>query len=371
MENLTIKEKYRFMLSPLFSWLVFLIALLLSGCTIKAQAPPQVASADLREAREDTGTDIEKREVEKRLDDEQVMIDDLLSAIVQIFPPIDSTVQISADEDNELTLLVADTMAQTGFGIQKVTTDQGASLLTTDTLADEQSDNSSPTKHLRIDIGEISIGRTYRVSNNRAIQPSSPFKVYGSRARIDPGTTLFGTSSTKANTQYQAPIRLNEPLPLLSLITPEIVQSAADKNVNSLELTSTNSAKVEINNLRFGESTFGSVLNNHLILDDLTVFFPNDSLILGNENKLLIREFMAVFIEQLDMVSVVGCSNGPTAVEIGNVGLALGRGERVTNELLSLGVPRERILDQGCWAPSVADKYPGRGVVLELWREKS
>ena len=362
--------KYRFILSSLPAWLILLIALLLSGCIIKEQAPPQVASADLGETQEETRQEIET-DIQNRLDDEQVMIDDLLSAIVQIFPPIDSTVQISAEDDNELTLLVADTMAHAGFGIQKVTTDQGTSLLTTDTQAGKQSDNGSPTKHLRIDIGQVSIGRTYRVSNNRAIQPSSSFKVYGSRARIDPGKTLFGTSMVEANTEYQAPIRLNEPLPLLSLITPEIVQSATNESASSPELTSTNSAKVEINNLRYGESTFDSILSNHQMLDDLTVLFPNDSLILGQENKLLIREFMAVFIERMDLVSVVGCSNGPTAVEIGNVGLALGRGERVTNELLSLGVPRERILDQGCWAPSAADKYPGRGVVLELWRETS
>ena len=363
----TIKtRKYRTTFYPLSMWLVFWVILSLTGCSIQEQKPPQEESTQPSAIPED------KPDVLKtRSNNEQVMVDDLLSALVQLFPPRNSTIQISADDDSELTLLVADTMAHAGFAIQKVTTDQGTSLLTTDTQTKERSDNNLPTKHLRIDIGQISIGRTYSVKNGQTILPSSPFNVYGSRAKIDLGTTLFGTNSAKTNTQYLAPIRLNEPLPLLSLITPDIVQSASNNEPGLPELTSTNSAKVEINNLRFGESTFDSVLSNHLILDELTVLFPNDSLILGNENKLLIREFMAKFIEQLDLVSVVGCSNGPTAVDIGNVGLALGRGERVTNELLSLGVPREKILDQGCWAPSVAGKYPGRGVVLELWREKS
>jgi len=298
------------------------------------------------------------------------MIDDLLSALVQLFPPRDNTIQISAADDNELTLLVADTMARIGFGIQKVTTDQGAALLTTDKRAEEQSDDSSHTKHLRIDIGQISIGRAYSTTKARSVLPSSPYKLYGTRAAINLDTTLFGANSAMASTQYVAPIGLDEPLPLLSLIAPDIVQSTANENSSLPELTSVNSARVEVNNLHFGESAFGSVLNDYLIKDDLIVIFPNDSLTLGSENKLIIRQFMEGFIEQLDLVNVIGCSNGPTDAEMGNEGLALGRGKRVTDELLSIGVPREKILDQGCWAPSAGGKYPGRGVVLELWRVK-
>lgn len=357
---------YETLLSSLSPWLVFIAVVSLTGCAIQDQVLPGVESAHQRKLPED----VEKRSTDKQADDEQIMIDDLLSALVQLFPPRDSTIQISAVDNNEVTLMVANSMALAGFGIQKVTTDQGASLLTTDTRTEERTDNSSLAKHLRIDIGHVSIGRTYSVTNNRTILPSSPFKLYGSRAEIDLDKTLFGASSATASTQYLAPIGLDGPLPLLSLITPEIVQSAAKKNESSPQLTSINSAKVEVNNLHFGESTFQSVLYDHHLIDELTVIFTNDSLTLGSENKLLIREFIEAFIERLDLVSVVGCSNGPTNADIGNEGLALGRGERVTDELLSIGVPREKILDQGCWAPSAAGEYPGRGVVLEMWREK-
>jgi len=362
MDNKIMTINYSSILSPLSLWLVSLIALSLFGCSTQKTAPPQIEPVQQRKIAD---------KVEQKPNAEQIMVDDLLSAIVQLFPPPVSTIQISAANNNELTLLVADTMAQSGFGIQKVTTDQGASLLTTETQTEEQSGNQSPIKQIRIDIGQVSIGRSYSLTNDQTVQPSSPFKVFGSRAKIDLDATLFGAVPAMTITQYVAPIKLDEPLPLLSLITPEVVQSSASGNTGEPELTSINSAKVEVTNLHFGESAFDSVLDNHLLEDNLTVIFPNDSLTLGNENKLIIRQFMKRFVEQLDLVSVVGCSNGPTNAEIGNVGLALGRGERVTDELLSLGVPRENILDQGCWAPSAGGKYPGRGVVLELWREKS
>jgi len=313
-----------------------------------------------------------RSDVPKRFVAERTMVNDLLSAAVQILPPYATTIQISSSNDNDLTLLVADAMARAGYGIQTVTADQGLSLLSTDIRTEEQLDSRSPIKHLRIDIGQVSIGRAYSLTTDRTIQPNSPFQLYGSRAPIEQDKTLFGATSTMASTEYLASIKIDEqtPKPLISLVTPDVFKSAAGEISNTPESTSINSAKVEINNLHFGESIFGSMLNDHMTIDDLIVWFPDDSTLLRNENKLLIRRFMDVFIEQLDLVSVIGCSNGPTASDLGNAGLALGRGERVIDELLSFGIPRDKILDQGCWAPSAGDKYPGRAVVLELWREK-
>ncbi len=347
--------------------LAFLVlAISLSGCATQERPTPPKGDL-IEEADQQPET---TPEVPDQFVNERVMVNDLLSAIVQILPPIHTTVQISASNDDDLTLLVAETMARSGYGIQKVTTDQGTSLLSTDLQIEKQTNNSSPINNVKIDIGQVSVGRSYSFNTDQTIQPSSPFKVYGSRAPIEQSRVLFGADSQMASTEYLAPTKLDEPLPLLSLIAPEIVQSAVAENPGLPEMTSINSAKVEVNNLHYGESTFSSVLEGHLPIDKLTVVFPNDSITMGNENKLLIRRFIEVFIEQLDLVSVIGCSNGPTASALGNAGLALGRGERVTEELLSLGIPREKILDQGCWAPRAGNNYPGRGVVLELWREK-
>jgi len=100
--------------------------------------------------------------------------------------------------------------------------------------------------------------------------------------------------------------------------------------------------------------------------------FGNDSMVLGSTNKSLIDQFVDNEIREGDVVSLIGCSNGPTSLEIGNEGLALGRAQRVTEALTSRGVPRENVLDEGCWAPvSAQDRFPNRGVVMELWRSNA
>ena len=96
-------------------------------------------------------------------------------------------------------------------------------------------------------------------------------------------------------------------------------------------------------------------------------------MVLGSRNKSLIDQLVENVLGEEDIVSLVGCSNGPTALEIGNEGLALGRAKRVTEALLARGVSREKVLDEGCWAPvaEAEDRFPSRGVVLELWRKNA
>ena len=302
---------------------------------------------------------------------EQIMTNDLLSALVQILPPQETIIQVSASEDDELTMTVADALTTTGFPLQKVMTDQGSHLLSTQ-MQTEQNQAGSTTRKLHINIGTVSISRSYTQSAENTVQPNSAFTVYGSTAPIDVQATLFGagtTASASFPTEYAASNANVGPLPNLSLVTPEVVQRVVDSTVGAPDPTAFNSAQVEVNNLFYSQSTFSSILEDREAIDDLTVIFPNDSLTLGPENKLLIREFMQDFIEQKDVISLIGCSNGPTALAMGNEGLALGRAERVTDELITLGVPREKILDEGCWAPQGNIKeLPGRGVVLELYR---
>lgn len=320
-------------------------------------------------------TDESSEEPDARVTAEDVMVNDLLSAIVQIMPPKQTTVQVRSSIRTDIYRLVADSFAQRGYGIQKVTTDQGPMLVSSDLVSDVP-DTGNTTSRLRVGIGAISISRSYEYLGDDAVQPTSPFRIYGSRASIDVSSTLFGasqaTESPTAETEYAAPISLDEPLPVLSLITPEIVQRVVEDTTGVPEATSLNSSKVEVNNLFYSDSTFGSILDNYDQVDRLVVIFPDDSIVLGDENKLLIRRFTERFVESDDVISLVGCSNGPTASELGNVGLALGRAERVTDELLEQGIPREKILDEGCWAPqgNVKD-FPGRGVVMSIHRTQS
>ena len=114
---------------------------------------------------------------------------------------------------------------------------------------------------------------------------------------------------------------------------------------------------------------FGNVDDTHRRVDRQVIVFADDSMVLGDDNREMLAEFVATRVRESDVVGLVGCSNGPTALDIGNEGLALGRAARVADELVARGVPREQVRDEGCWGPaSVGDRFPGRGVVLELWR---
>jgi len=340
---------------------------LISGC---AWLPDKV-NDDAPEPTTDTITAPETLEVTAN----EVMVRDLVSSLVQIMPPSTTTVQVSAMPPSSVYPLVVGAMAIKGYGIQKVSEDQGANFVTVD-LDTTVSDKPTSSYRMRIGVGAMSISRSYDLVADEAIQPASPFRLYGTRASIDIAATLFGANGISVDsasaTEYVAPIALDEPLPTLSLITPEVVQGVVNQTVGSPGLTSFNSSKVEINNLFYSDTTFSSILDDYEPVDELTVIFPNDSIVMGNENKLLIRQFVERFSTDDEVLSVVGCSNGPTASELGNAGLALGRAERVTTELVQLGVPRDKVLDEGCWAPQGGVKdFPGRGVVMERWRRVS
>lgn len=349
-----------------FQWVVIsLLPFFLASCTL-IPADSQSATPDLNNVKDEQQESL----APARVAAEEVMVRDLVSALKQILSPVDTTVQVSNADSSDISNLVAKALAQQGYGLQMVRHDQGSMLVSTnlETLA---SGDQTNTRRLRLTIGPMSISRSYELISDESIQPNSPFRLFGTRASIDVASTLFGSSGVSgtdvSDTEYAAGISLDQPLPALSLITPEIVQGIVNRTTGSPAVTSFNSSQVEVNNLYYSESTFSSILDNYQPADELVVIFPNDSIVMGAENRLLIKHFAESFNENDDFLSVVGCSNGPTASELGNVGLALGRAERVTTELVQIGIPRDKVLDEGCWAPNGVQDFPGRGVVIERW----
>ena len=125
------------------------------------------------------------------------------------------------------------------------------------------------------------------------------------------------------------------------------------------------------NIMDLGGSNYAGMLEDYGNVDELILMFPNDSLTLGEANKQLIRDALESFDPNSDTFSIVGCSLGPTRLENGNQALALGRANRVKEELLFAGVPNERIFDEGCWAGESTTTFPSRGVVLTHRRQHS
>ena len=118
-----------------------------------------------------------------------------------------------------------------------------------------------------------------------------------------------------------------------------------------------------------GESNFAEAFSRLAIVKEVILTFNNDSVRMGPVNKARVSDLVGLFNVSTDVFSVIGCSNGTTSLAIGQQGLALGRAERVREELLFAGVPSENILKEGCWAGEAYDeRMPRRGVVLSLKR---
>jgi len=295
-----------------------------------------------------------------------VALDDLTRALVQYRNPITTTLQAGlglADTDDSSLLAL---LAKQGYGLQLVDADQGANLLSHEVNTEGSSDSEIEKHTLRV--GRLELEREYATVNGN-VRPTGPLSVAGSRRRIALDDSRFGDSV--ANDRLISRIAFSASSDVEPGDTPRIsllqLPLAATGGENA---TGTNASGLEVSNAFFGDDNFGSILSDYDKLETVHVIFPNDSMRLGNIGRLKIDVFLGDFVEDSDLIRVVGCSNGHTNIAIGNEGLALGRAERVTQELLARGVTREHILDEGCWAPSSAgDRFPSRGVVLEMYRE--
>ncbi|ASJ74397.1 hypothetical protein [Granulosicoccus antarcticus] len=303
----------------------------------------------------------------------RTMVNDLSDVVVQIFDPRDTTLQVTRSNADPILQYFVQVLAEHGFGIQRVSADQGAQYLQYELRSIDDENGVL----VSLNVGPVVATRYYQLLRDNVVTPTSVVQLAGTRAPVtvaDTPTGRFKVSNPAfSQVQYVAAMSLDEQSPIISLVTPDVINSATSQSARGPSLQALNSSKVEVTNLFFGtESNFASILDGHEQVDRQIVVFGNDSMILGDTNKQLIDQFVDEKLEATDVISLVGCSNGPTALDIGNEGLALGRGRRVIEALMARGVSREQILDEGCWAPTKADdRFPSRGVVLELWRSQS
>ncbi|MGQ7846204.1 hypothetical protein ACUNV4_17095 [Granulosicoccus sp. 3-233] len=337
-------------------------SLSLTGCAVSSSNGGHVPAGTATASRPSTITISEK-----------AMFDDLSGIVVQVFEPLSTTLQINRDNDDPRMTHLVDGLASKGFGIQRVSADQGANYLSYALKTDEASDQVQ----LNIAVGAVELSRDYRKLRGNSITPVSMVRVAGSRSPVvvnDADSRRFKVEDPAlSEVQYVASLGLEDTSPIIALITPEIVSNVSRSAADGPSLQALNSSQVEVNNLFYGnESTFASILDDYQRIDKQIIVFGNDSMVLGDTNKQLIEQFVDAKMKDNDVISLVGCSNGPTALDIGNEGLALGRAQRVTQALLARGVARDKVLDEGCWAPTnVGDRFPSRGVVMELWRSNS
>lgn len=371
------------LLNTLFRVIIASTLIVSAGCATNGagNSPEDKAKLELQALRED-------------------MILDLISSLPQLLDPLASTVQVSKVASGNTDTAVR-WLIDLGYGIQRVDADQGNNLLRI-TDIEPTTDVDLRKSRFRVSIGDLEMTREYAVvSKSTDLSKYEELKWRGSKAVIPiSDLQLAGTNKTvelkgltkqldftdvvinKAQkpeltdgaVQYAALAPIKGGIPLISLITGSVVDSVAESAVGGPTAKALNANKIEINNRFYGdESTFASVLDQYNRVSREVVIFTNDSQLLGSQGKVIVRRLVSRFSQNTDVIGIIGCSNGTTSLKIGNEGLALGRAKRISEELLSAGVPPDRVFDEGCWSPTTnnAQGFPNRGVVIDLWRRKS
>lgn len=255
-------------------------------------------------------------------------------------------------------------------------------------LEQEKPDNSE-TLMYTIAVGEVYVRRSYLIFPGDSVKPIAAMQIRGADAtNIRSNDTIFEQSAPTKPTstddlfvqesgiteQPSAPLNTQEDTDDLAANTPLIDIVAPSLSGTQESLTGFGSiaelSNTPTQNFRdLGESNFSALFDNYAIVSETILTFDNDSTRLGQNNKARVQRFVERFVADTDVFSVIGCSNGGTNLAIGQKGLALGRAERVRQELLYAGVPDSNILDEGCWAEEAFDeRMPRRGVVLTLKR---
>ena len=307
-------------------------------------------------------------------------------ALLRGHSPRNTTVQVRPPKTAFGQSLVAE-LRRVGYGLQTIPeNDTGPMLVTYEADSYENSDHQSVAYRVRV--GSVELGREYELRNGYVF-PLTSLTVKGVQIASQPldqkifeRNLIKGSSNQKrvVVVENSDQIDLLQPINDTTLIPGQYSdQWQSIESNSSLPLESqapvtvlpatprlTNNANA--NMLILGESNHADIFKAYRDLKRDVLVFPNDSLRMGAEVKERTRELIAGYNEKTDLVSIVGCSHGPTGYNGGNKTLALDRAKRVMEELVMIGVRQNNIYDEGCWAAVEQKTLPARGVIVTLKR---
>lgn len=287
--------------------------------------------------------------------------ENLVNSLVQIpkLNPSITAVQIPASGSKFDSQLRA-ALVSNGFEIKPASDD--AELLIVDSEIKQTSTIAGKHRVFEVSIGPVSIARAYAVVKGVTVPVTSQVITGAEAQAIEVNDDLFGTAdSALASVEFQTPGSEEN-----VRVMPVTVKIAEPK------LLAANDGDARRQNyFEIGESNYGSVFNDYEDVASSVLIFPNDSLRLGGSNKAIIEQYVAKMDPDTDVLSVIGCSLGPTEIKNGNSLLAIGRANRVKEAFLFSGLEHDQVLEEGCWAPEIAEiALPTRGVVVTLKRQK-
>ena len=236
-----------------------------------------------------------------------------------------------------------------GYGIQLVSGDLGNTFLSY--KAEQSQTESGFVNRYSINGKGVSLEREYMTIDNN-VMPTSPISVRGSQIHgATPDDEIFEmTPESHISTALELDNGEPEVIVYASLNTGVVEKPKGGEFKNVFELK---------------HSNYSSLFASYNDLERHVLVFPNDSLTLGALNKKKISSLANKVDPNRDIVSVIGCSHGKTAIKNGNQILAEGRTNRVRESLMFAGIQADIIYDEACWASKYWDEEaPRRGVMV-------
>lgn len=287
---------------------------------------------------------------------------DVMAQIPELQPH--RTVLSFARPDSSYGRILARQLQRAGYGLRQSANPRARNHLAYTILA--TGSDKGPEYEFTLAVGKIKVRRLYALEGSQ-IYPASSLFILGSEPDgIVLDDTIFAGQRDRDGRESE-PVRSMQPEKALAkTAAPKpILDSATDllppaPVVNAL-------AKENMYEIR--RSNYVDQVVGYDDVQRSIIIFPNDSVVLGKTNRQLTRDLVSGFDPTTDVISVIGCSHGKTAISDGNRKLALGRSSRIREELIRAGIDGRYVLDEGCWAPVPFDeKMPRRGVVLTLKR---
>jgi len=230
-------------------------------------------------------------------------------------------------------------------------------------------------------VGDVSFRRAYSISSVGNVQPESTMQAKGidvSRLRQD--DSIFVLDPLLAESEQTAldnPIvrsteRVGTPVvpDEISLVatTPQRLPTSESVQEELSVVPPVSNPAEELERVFVAPNPAGL-----LVVAESLLTFGDDSLVLGDDNKRRVRQFVQQFNKRTDQFSVFGCATSDEVSADNGERLAIGRSERIRSELLYAGVPDTKIIKENCDTARIGNDSPGlpRAVLLTLMRQSS
>jgi len=236
-----------------------------------------------------------------------------------------------------------------------------------------QHDKADNSYRVVVSAGPVKVRRNYAVDEiAQTVQPASSIYVLGASGNnIKLNDSIFeGQQAVVATTQpTTAELATDDTQIALATAVPaqaEIIKQPLIPKANTnIALNSNLKPANKTNMYQTRRSNFEELLGQFDTVSREIMVFANDSLVMGEEKKRIAHDIAKRFEADTDVVSVIGCSHGKSALDNGNEVLANGRANRVREEFLVAGLNAELVLHEACWANVHFDEMmPRRGVVV-------